>query len=365
METPLPAQEQSAPPAQPPQSASQVDTLQDQLFTARLAKASPETISDLEGQLATALGAKPVETQPPVVESNEQQQPVETPAETPELEPPATPPIDDDPEDRIRIKSYPEKDRALVSAAHMLVKSGASDSFEEAFDRVRGIQRQAPKEQAPPTPTVPPIIAELEQEVTRLEAELDTAGANEGVFDKNVSELTKQLSRANARLEAKRESHLNQTSVKGEVDDAMFEQQREGVLSATARDYPQMRDKTSEQWALAKDLATAAANDKTHPDYKHVVGLEAPRYFAEKAARFLGIKTATAAPSTPSQPPASPASSGPPKPGPAPGSRQTAPQPTYTTQDVSKAADDLVAGVLNGTKQVPKNAPQRAIFIGR
>lgn len=371
-----PVQEQSAPQEQTPQTSAPapqgtVSEIQDRIFAAKLAHAGPEAIQNLESQLAAALSPAPQEPAPAPVEPNEQQQQVtetvateEPPA--PEGEVPPEPTVE--PADRIRIGSYSEEDQALVNAAHILAKSGKM-TFKEAFARVSGLDAPKAAEPEPEQsePQLPPALVAAQEEVDELEAQLDAAAeaADQGVFDKGIAEITKKLMRANAKLESQQRQHEQQTSVKGEVDDAMFEQQREGVLHATVRDYPQMRDKESVQWMIAKQMAEAA-QDTSHPDHDQLFKLGAPRYFADKAAAKLGIKP-SGAPSTPSPQKASSPASQPsqPKPAPQSGARQTVPQPQVTAQDIVKLGEDKLAAVLSGRAGTPKNnTPQRVIFLG-
>lgn len=339
-----------------------------------------EAISALEQQLVTLLVPNGTEPAQPAVVPKEQQQ-----QEPPNPEPVETAPVEKSPEelaaeaeaakateqhepaDRIRMgKEYTDADKALVNAAHMLVKAGRAKDFTEAFARVSGLTQ--PVQEQPPEPVAPEPPAEivsLESEIAGLEAKLDAIAEAEGVFTPEINALNKQLSRANAKLEAARVRFDSQVETKTIVDDASFEQQRSDVLKVTARDYPQMMDKTSEQWNLARDLAKAAS-DPSHPDYQQSIGLEAPRFFAQKAAKLLQIKPATAPPSAPQPPTAtSSAVNQPPKPGPAPGSRTTAPTPTITPQDIARMGDELVANVLSGKGGPPKAAPPRYIMLGR
>lgn len=369
----VPAQEQSAPAPTPTGrerfSGLPANEIADQIATARMNNQAPGVISELESQLAASLGATPevkpeagaTTEQPPATPEPEvpvvEKSPEEIAAEATAAEAAAETPA---PADRIRMgKEYTDADKALVNAAHMLVKGGQAKNFTEAFARVSGLATPAPEQQAEPElPAIPPEITSLETEVARLEGLMDEAGNGEGLLNKEFTDLTKQLSKANANLAAARSRYESAAETHAVVDQASIEKQRSDVLKATAREYPQMTDKNSEQWKLARDLAKAAS-DPSHPDYETCCSEDAPRFFAVKAAKLLQIKPATAVPVAPQPPTASTPSTQPPKPGPAPGSRTTAPAVTITPQVAIQAVEAHLANVLAGRgtaqpKQVPK-----------
>ncbi len=336
--------------------------------------ASQDAIQALEGQLVAALGIK---QEPPVAVEPKEQQPAPTPEPEPApateeqpvtepevTEPPAEPETPE-PADRIRLgKEYTDADKALVNAAHMLVKGGQAKNFTEAFARVSGLSTPATHEPEPVAPQIPPEITQYEQEVAGLEAKLDELGLNEGLFNGEIATLTKQLSRANAKLEGAKIRHESKSEVATAVDDATFEQQRAGVLRATEQEYPGIKDHNSQHYVLTKRLAKAAM-DKDDPYNAKLFDLDAPKFFADEAAKILGIKPATAVPSAPQPKPTPSATTTPAKPGPAPGSRQTVTQPALTSQDIAKMADQIIADTLAGKGGPPKTtAPPRAIMLG-
>lgn len=384
----VPAQEQSAPAPTPTGrerfSGLPANDIADQLATAKMNGSGPEAIKALEQEFATAIGASPTpEPEPVAAVVPKEQQPEPTPTPEPEV-----PVVEKSPEeiaaeataaeaaaeaadtpapaDRIRMgKEYTDADKALVNAAHMLVKGGQAKNFTEAFARVSGLATPTQEQQPEPEPTIPPEITALETEIAALEAKMDEAGAGEGLLNKDFTDLTKQLSKANAKLEAARSRHESAAETQAVVSDATFEQQRHGVLVATAKDFPQMTDKTSEQWKLARKLAKAAS-DPSDEDYQKSLSLDAPRYFAEQAAKLLGIKPKTAAaPSVPQPPTPSTPSTQPPKPSPVPGSKTTVPTVIPTAQQVLAAADQMVADVLSGRGGPPKPKTPNYLILGR
>lgn len=378
----VPAQEQSAPTLTPAESALQASALQDQLATAKMTGQGAEAVSALEQQLVALLAPKaPATPEPAAVVPKEEQQPTPEPEPTPVEKSPeeiaaeaevaakaAEEAEEKESANHIRIKTYPEKEKDLVSMAHQMFKKGLASSFTEALDRLRGIMpTPATPEPEPVAPEPPAEITAFETEIAEIQAKMDAIADGEQVYGPEINKLTQQLIMANAKLEAARVRFESQVETQAIVSDATFEQQRTAVLKTTAKEYPQMTDKTSEQWMLARDLAKAAS-DPSHPDYQQSVSLDAPRFFAQKAAKLLQIKPATASPSAP-QPAtptaSSPAASQPAKPAPAPGSRTTAPAVAVTAQQALQAVDQMVADVLAGKGGPPKAAPPRYIMMGR
>lgn len=380
----VPAQEQSAPAPTPTGrerfSGLPANDIADQLATAMMNNQGQATIDALQAELAATAGAKAPEPEPVAAVVPKEQQPEPTPTPEPEV-----PVVEKSPEEiaaeataaeeakaaaeevkepnRVRINHLSEPDKAAQLAINALTKGGMS--LLEATQRVLGVGKSEPAPEPELEPVIPPEITALETEIAALEAKMDEAGAGEGLLNKDFTDLTKQLSKANAKLEAARSRHESAAETQAVVSDATFEQQRHGVLVATAKDFPQMTDKTSEQWKLARKLAKAAS-DPLDEDYQKSLSLDAPRYFAEQAAKLLGIKPKTAAaPSAPQPPTPSTPSTQPPKPSPVPGSKTTVPTVIPTAQQVLAAADQMVADVLSGRGGPPKPKTPNYLILGR
>ncbi len=369
------AQEQSAPPATPPQiDMAQANTINEQIATARMSGAGKDAIQELEGQLASALGAAPV--QPPAVEPKEQQPPAEAPPaevppEAPTEEPPAepaTPPAPEvEPSDRIRLgKEYSDADKALVNAAHMLVKGGQAKTFSEAFARVSGLGQPAAVEPEPEVAEVPPEITLLQQQVAAAEATVEAIEAEEGLYGPSVGKANRELNRLVAKLEAKLESQeaaAKLPNIKGEVDDVLYRKAQDTILQETIKEFPQAADKEGPLWLLADAIAKKALAEG-HPLHDKLFGLEAPRFFIQEAARQIGLKPASV-PSTPQPPKPTQAAPKTPIAPVAPGSRGTIVQPQATSQDLIKMVEGNLASVLAGTGGTikPSHAPPKVIML--
>lgn len=256
---------------------------------------SPERIAELEA----AMGGKPAESV--VVEQSPETPEPETPAaeEAPAAETPATPeataPAAEDPK-RMRLEGMGERQAALA----LTMRRNPDMTPEEAL-AVVNTQFGAPQE--PPAPVVPPQILDLEGEVSRIEALIDARGEAEGLVDKEYADLTKELSKANARLEAARvRIEIGQReAVREQAEHKEVEAEWNDSLKQAVDAYPDMRNRESAQWIIAAKLCQDA-NDPKHPDHAKSKEPYAPMFFATKAAQRLG-KTAASAPApVPSQP---------------------------------------------------------------
>ncbi len=352
---------------------AQANTINEQIATARMSGAGKDAIQELEGQLASALGAAPV--QPPAVEPKEQQPPAETPPaevppETPtEEQPPIeTPPApEDDPEpketNRVRINHLSEPDKAAQIAINALTKGGMT--LREATQRVLGQEESAPTPE-PEAPVTPPEITLLQQQVAAAEATVEAIEAEEGLYGPSVGKANRELNRLVAKLEAKLESQevaAKLPNIKGEVDDVLYRKAQDTILQETIKEFPQAADKEGPLWLLADAIAKKALAEG-HPLHDKLFGLEAPRFFIQEAARQIGLKPASV-PSTPQPPKPTQAAPKTPVAPVAPGSRGTIVQPQATSQDLIKMVEGNLASVLAGTGGTikPSHAPPKVIML--
>jgi hypothetical protein len=100
---------------------------------------------------------------------------------------------------------------------------------------------------------------------------------------------------------------------------AAFASRRQAVLDETTRDYPELGDRGSAMWKVAAQLAREA-HDPSHPHHWEARGVNAPRFFAERAAELLGAGRGGAIAVSRTPLPATPY-----RPGPVSGARQTFP----------------------------------------
>lgn len=333
-----PVQAEAAPVTE--QTVDTVAAIQDAadaLTSARMENQPQSVIDQLDANLkalATQPKAQPPEPAP-VIEPAAvvEEQPPEVPAgeAEPVIEPPAGEQPPEDEEEEVKISNRPrlthlsESDKIDQNAILMLTRKGMS--LKEATERILGpIGSASPPTPEPEVPAAPPEITALESEVADLEAKLDETGAAGGFFDENVAALTKQLSRANARLESAKLRAETHTATTQALNDAQWQAQRQQVLNDTVKDYPSMADDHSPQWLLASALA-AQAKDPSHEHHAKLRELGAPRFFADEAAKML--KLTPARQTAPAAPVAKAAATPTPKPAvtPASGSRATSPAP--------------------------------------
>lgn len=247
---------------------------------------------------------------------------------------------------RPRLTHLSEPDKAKANAIILLTRSGLS--LAEATQRVLGTQTST--ETATEVESAPSQTAQLEAEVAGLETKLDEAGAAEGLYNSDIANLTKQLSRANAKLEARR-MVLDQPSVKEVVDDAQFVSERQKVIASTVNDYPAMKDRTSALWRLSSQIAREM-QDKTSPEYKERQEVHDPRIAVERAAKLLAIKPVGALVTAVVQQPTTQTVAA--KPGPAPGSRQSAPPPpAKTAAEIAAISEARTLAITEGREYVP------------
>lgn len=276
--------------------------------------------------------------------------------------------------DRIRINHLSEEDKAAQNAINALTRGGMT--LKEATARVLGAAQAEPEPEpeAEPealAPETEPEVAELEQKVADLKARLRAEGASEGLYNETIADLTAELSEANAELSATRREVRQRSQQEASQEQqaqreaAAFEAQRNAVFTDTVKKFPTMGDKQSEHWQLASDLALAAQNPQ-HRDHAKSLSVEAPEYFATKAAKVLGIQpaTGTAPAKARPTPPASPTAQ-PPATRPASGTRGSA--PPAAQKSAAERAAQLEAetdAILEGRASSPRRSMLRGgVFV--
>lgn len=209
-------------------------------------------------------------------------------------------------QDRFRFKN--DEDRAVAQLSKAL---GIS-----IVDAAKIVEANRPKQEVAPTPQVvtSPAVQALEETVATIGARLEELGSLEGLWNPEIAKLTRDYAKAEAAL-AVAQSRAEDIAVSSQS----FEAQRAQVFDQTVQTFPDMANRDSAQYLLATQLAERAQNPSS-PDYEAGTQLDAPRYFAEKAAKLLG---------KPAGKPAIPVKAAVPpettKPGPASGTRQTLP----------------------------------------
>lgn len=332
---------------------------------ARIAGAPPSEVARLKAASDAALTAQapppevtaPVEVEPEVVA---EEVPAQAQAETASEE--ATPAIEAEPEQR-------EMSREEEAASYAS-NEAAQDRFRFKRDEDRAIAQLAkardisladaariygqmfPAESTVPTPTpqvvTSPAVQALEETVATIGARLEELGSLEGLWNPEIAKLTRDYAKAEAAL-AVAQSRAEDIAVSSQS----FEAQRAQVFDHTVQMFPDMANRDSVQYLLATQLAERAQNPSS-PDYEAGTQLDAPRYFAEKAAKLLG---------KPAGKPAIPVKAAVPpetiKPGPASGTRQTLPPNPAQTGAAQVAAKraQVLERISGGGKAQAQQGP--------
>lgn len=289
-------------------------------------------ITRLKGELEKVEKA-PVQAEPepePVVEQPAAviEEVAAEPASVEPVEPVSEPATGDEPVEelpgRFRFKSA--EDRLVAQTAKTF-----DISLTEAARRLSGSAAPA-AETTPPAPVIiPPTIADMEANVMDLEAKLDDANP----LDPEYKSITKQLSRANADLSAARIA-IPIAERESAREDAVFATQRETADASARQQYPALNDPNSAMFQLWYEYSLAAHNPG-HVDHAKAQDINAPLYFAQKAAKTLGlVKPVAKAPVIP----APPAAQLPPATRPAAATKgSTPPPPAKTSADNARDAE--------------------------
>lgn len=229
------------------------------------------------------------------------------------------------------IGGAPQEEVARLEDAYLASMKGADPNAQETGDGVSSLPISAASATDAPAGAIPsaadsPVHA-LTAQVADYERQIGELAANEGLFNAQVAQLVLEHGRAMAGLaearSADREASMRQ---------AAFASRRQAVLEDTMRDYPELTDRGSAMWKVAAQLAQEA-HDPSHPHHWEARGVNAPRFFAERAAELLGAGPAGAVAVSRTPLPAMPY-----RPGPVSGARQT-----FPPSAARSAADRLAA----------------------
>jgi hypothetical protein len=197
-------------------------------------------------------------------------------------------------------------------------------------------------------------VAGLEAMVMNLERQIDEIADSSGLYGADAARLTKQLSRANARLEAARiEAAIAERESARE--NGAFESQRAANEAAVVQQYPALSDPNSALFQLWYDLSLAA-HSPAHPDHGKAQSVDGPAYFATKAAKILGARPGAARPAIPAVP-APLASQSRPATRPAAGNKGSAPlPPAKTAADLAREAEAAFESATTGRLETHRRA---------
>lgn len=251
------------------------------------AKTFQEVKEIQEQAQATPEAIQPTETPEPTPEP-EVETPVEEVAETPEEiqeepEPPAgdPPPTEPASEAPTRFRFSNEEDRAVAQLAR--AKNISLVKAAELYAKLTDLE-PTPEPVVPVVATSPKVQA-LEVQAAQLEAYIKD-GDNR-LTDEYSAKLI-EFGKVSAKLE-RAQMEAEQQDREGQAFDA----RRNSVMQDTVKAYPDMAKNTTALYLVAARLADEAASNPKHPDYQAGISVDAPRYFADKAASILNQKPVT------------------------------------------------------------------------
>lgn len=243
---------------------------------------------------------------------------------------------------RFRFKD-PQDELIALTAKRMGI------SLAEASKRLAGEPKAEPHEVPNLQEQTPPHIAALETELAEVRTKLKAAKSGGVLADEQLDELEDRRAVLIAEVAQAKTAEKTTGDIHKSLSQRDFEQSRNQVLRDTAKVYPQMADRDSAQFMLAQQIGLRW-RDPENPNHAKLFEPDGPRLIAEEAARVLKIapagKVVVAKTETVVEKP---------KPGPAPGSRQSSqPSPKQTAQERLAASEAQLASVLAGKTRLAK-----------
>lgn len=256
-------------------SDQQAKTFQEVKEIQEQAQATPEAIQPNEV-------STPEPTPEPEVETPVEPEPPQEIQEEPE-QPAGDPPPTDTPASEApgRFRFSNEEDRAVAQLARA-----------KGISLVKAAELYAKLTEPEPTPepvvpvvTTSPKVQALEVQAAQLEAYIKD-GDNR-LTDEYSAKLI-EFGKVSAKLE-RAQMEAEQQDREGQA----FDSRRNSVMQDTVKAYPDMAKNTTALYLVAARLADEAASNPKHPDYQAGISVDAPRYFADKAASILNQKPVT------------------------------------------------------------------------
>lgn len=237
-------------------------------------------------------------------------------------------------------------------------------SLAEAARRLEGEPKET-KETPKEIPNLEPTVAELQTELATVREKLDKAigtGEEDAVLitpaiRKLQSRESELLADIKAELKAAKVAEAQTKIVEGKISEAEFTRQRNDVLRATVKVYPEMANRDSAQFLLSEAIGQRWRNPE-HPDHDKLFSVEGPRLIAEESAKQLRIVPANQVKTEVKKETVEK-----PKPGPAPGSRQSAPPtPKQSLQERQAASEAKLNAALAGKAKFAPSKPKSYVM---
>jgi len=191
-------------------------------------------------------------------------------------------------------------DQAIAAVFKAAENSGNPISWAEAERRVKGDQEPDRRETVA-EPDLSETVTALTTEVTEIKRKLQALGADEGVYNPEIAELTIELADKTADLKMAQRDVQDAQEAARDIAEEASQTWRQAAGESRARainDYPDVADSST---PLGKAVAQVidAMQDPSHPDHNLLYAASAAETIAAREARKLGIAPVTkqAAPS--------------------------------------------------------------------
>lgn len=210
--------------------------------------------------------------------------------------------------ERPRLKDQRDQ---LIAGIYMKAKrdaeagNGVALTWAEAEARVDGPKVEKKADEAEASVDYTEIVGTLQTEVTAIKEKLTAAGADEGLFNAEISQLTQDLAEKTADLKlAQRDLKQAGEQAKREAAKALTasETARAGSKAEAIADWPDADVKGSALDEAVK-AEIAALSQRDHPDHSILYADSAPWTIVSRVAKRLGIPPVAKAPVTPAAKP--------------------------------------------------------------
>jgi hypothetical protein len=276
-----------------------------------------------------------------------------TELETTETPAGETPPaVTEDPKDQKRFRLTSAEDQAI---AHIAKARGVS--LLEASKLYEATQPKAPETVvAQPEPVTSPEVQSLEAKKAELEAKLteyETVLGEGGLVTAEMRKADREYANVVSDLASAKLVAAQTAVAVGSIRASQYQH-----LAQAEAAYPDLKNHDSVLWKLSAQLSREAF-DPAHPDHLRGQQIDAPRFFADKAAKMLNLQ-----PQAKSAAPAKTIPGIPAKPGPVAGSKQTQAAPPAKPQaqkDAEKLTQTL--DVISGVKRRNAPAPDEILVL--
>lgn len=359
-----PAQAEAAPEQTIVTPSPDIASASEALTLAKVTGASDAEIASLQAEVNRHMSAGAAQTQETVETTQEPTEPepakADEESEQEGTETTQSPTAGETPQEnevrvseRPRISHLSDEDKLSANAINLLTRKGYS--LAEATQRVLGdlTQRaEAPAEPPQKSPEAAAADAEIERLVARqaeLKGVLKAAAADDVLFGAEIEAANSELVEVAVALVEKRiEARLAEREAKVVAQQELHKHaEAERSWTEVQGLYPGIADPESAIYLTTAQLAEVGRQNPSHPLHQHSGDPDYVKHCAALAARKLDMVQKTAAPQA--VPPAKQQTATAQRPGPASGSRSTAPaSPQPTAAQRIAESEAMLNAVLDG-----------------